>query len=185
MRSERLPASARTAHGLVLRQSIKFLDPRRSFSTSLSPQRPARCRHVARASTAAQRRRVRSSSKGLSATNLACTTCVTACSMTWNITYLHDKTTILFWRDSLNGIHPATFLNLSSVQISKPCAFSKFIAQGIDLVPERIDRTSVRGSEYVSVRSPGTRTGFGECWPTSPPKGPYRLYCRVRGRSSC
>ena len=86
---------------------------------------------------------------------------------------------------SSNGIHPATFLNLSSVQISKPCAFSKFIAQGIDLVPERIDRTSVRGSEYVSVRSPGTRTGFGECWPTSSPKGPYRLYCRVRGRSSC
>ena len=90
----RLPASARTAYRLVLRQQVPptvVLD---------IPVASATRRHVARASTAAQRRRVRPSSKGLSATNLACTTCVTACSMTWNITYPHDKTTILFWRDS-------------------------------------------------------------------------------------
>ena len=81
-------------------------------ATRAMPPRP-----IARASTAAQRRRVRSSSKGLSATNLACTTCVTACSMTWNITHPHNQTTILFWRKSLlpssatlpllDALHPA------------------------------------------------------------------------------
>ena len=35
---------------------------------------------------------------------MACTTCLTTCSMTWNITYPHDKTTILFWRESKRSV---------------------------------------------------------------------------------
>ena len=138
-------------------------------ATRAMPPRP-----IARASAAAQRRRVRSSSKGLSATNLACTICVTACSMTWNITYPHEKTTILFCRNSLtyvddflkfrsrNPVFRGAALKLPNRKISKRLILSNY--------PDPV-RGASRANDFVTKRRSGRGFWHGgkkECsWRTA------------------